>query len=209
MTCQGKATGYPESSWGTTTVCVNLDDPATMLEVKSALYALTNVRTEVHSPPWTPADEGALRMWATQEYIRERDVMREGPLGWMVPSGEGIEAMAIWLGYESDDGGLRQRFPLLFGAMDENESHWISSLATTDPQIGAAGQQPGEQPPGDEPMEPPDGDEPPPPSARRDDPQYPPRPQAAAAAPMNYAVLGLTMALVGLGLATAVYVYRE
>jgi len=133
MSCTGVPTGGEYSSFGRTRVCVNLSEPDTLREVKSALRVLSGLTLRLDSPLWTPADEAALQVWSTDESVSSHDVMREGPLGWMVPSGEGIELMVQHLRWT----GAHTSFPLLEAAVQSAESHWLGAVDTSDPVIGS------------------------------------------------------------------------
>jgi hypothetical protein len=195
--CDYLETGDAYSSWGRTIVCVDLYSPETMLEVKSALYGLSNIRTSVHTALWTPEDETALRSWALDEPVANTDVMREGPLGWMVPSGEGIETMVRHLEWQ----GLSDRVPLLAGAVAEAASHWLASIETTDPEIGQAGQP---EPPSAEQPAPPE-DEPRAEGPTDIIPSLPTPPPSTAAAAPSYRNIGVAVAAVGICAAVAYY----
>jgi hypothetical protein len=196
--CDYLETGDSYSSWGRTTVCVDLYGPDTMREVKTFLYAATGARTDIETPTWTPNDEAVLQSWAYDEPVADPDVMRDGPLGWKVPSGYGVEKMAehieIW--------EQQAAYPLLTLAKQEADAHWFSTIETTDPEIGQAAGAPAEEPDADEPV--PSGEEP-----RSELPsdviQSRPVPPPTTASSASYRNIGVAVAAVGILAAVAYY----
>jgi hypothetical protein len=191
---------------------VDLEDPATMAEVKLSLYGVTGVQTRRDTSIWTPEDEAVLRLWDTNESVRGLGVMRAGPHGWMVPSGTGIRLMVGMMGDRA------WQIPLIASAAAKAEGYWLGSVESSNPRIGNAPQRPQPPPPGVDPVQPPpedpDADQPVQPSdpPRVDipttiiDSRKPPSPQTATT--VSHRNVGIAVAAVGIVAALAYYMRR-
>jgi hypothetical protein len=211
MSCENVSTGGADHDWTLLPpfkhnwVCVNLRDSDTMYEVKKAIYVLSNVRTRLDTTLWTPQDENALRLLDQEAWARDYELARPGPLGWQVPSGAGIEQMALRLGWATNDARMNAEFPWLFYAMDVlgDAPGLLDGLKTNDPGIGASGAtdeveptEPVPAPPAETPRV--IGPAPAPPT---------PAAQAAVTHP-GLRAIGIALGLVGLGAAVLYYQTR-
>jgi hypothetical protein len=220
MSCEGMQTGTTDHEWTVLPpfklnwVCVDLRDPATVYEVKKAIYVLGGVSTRMDSAIWTVEDEGALRLLASEAWARDYAMSRTGPAGWEVPSGEGIEQMCLRLNWATRDARMSAEFPWLFYAMDVlgDAPGLLDGLKTTDPAIGAPARPPIESAP--EPIETPapiveEPSEPTEPALpTRPTPSYPSVPPAEVVetgASSNLKPYGIALAAAGLVVAGVYY----